>query len=247
MSIPFADIGAGLLLGLLGSLHCIGMCGGIAGALQLTTSGRYSAVANTLLLNAGRILGYAAMAALIAAALAAGLGDIPAMPQVLRTLAGAMLILMGLFVAGLLAASKWNPLTLLEALGGRLWRHIMPLQKKMLQSPALLARLGVGFCWGWLPCGLVYSTLAWAISTHDPLTGAIRMTSFGVGTLPALISTGLFAARIQRQLQKRRTRQLGGIILILFGIWTMAAPWVHPHLHALHAESAPMSHPDHRH
>jgi sulfite exporter TauE/SafE len=243
-----SDIGAGLLLGLLGSLHCVGMCGGIAGALQLTASGKYSPLTNTLLFNSGRILGYATMATLIAAALAAGFRGIPAVPQVLRTVAGAMLVLMGLLVMGLLPAGKLNPLVLLESLGGRLWRHIMPLQKKMLQNPAPLARIGVGFCWGWLPCGLVYSTLVWAIATHDPLTSAVRMTSFGVGTLPALISTGLLAARLQHQLRRQRTRRIGGAVLVLFGIWTMTAPWLHPLLHAgSHEHSVPASDSGHHH
>jgi sulfite exporter TauE/SafE len=241
MTMIMADIGAGLLLGMLGSLHCFGMCGGIAGALQITSAGKYSPLTNTLLFNTGRILGYASMAALIATLLAAGLRSMPAVPQALRIVAGALLILMGLSVAGLLSSGRWNPLSRLEALGGRLWRHILPLQKKLLQSSAPLARIGVGFCWGWLPCGLVYSTLAWAIAAHDPLTSTLRMTSFGIGTLPALIATGLLAARIQRQLQKRRTRQLGGAVLVLFGLWTLAGPWLHPLLHALTAS------PDHMH
>jgi len=227
MMVSLSDIGAGLLLGLLGSLHCFGMCGGIAGALQLTAPGNHSPLVNTLLFNAGRILGYVTMATLIAAILSAGLRGVPAVPQMLRTVAGVLLILMGMFVAGFLPAGKWNPLSHLEALGSLLWRHIMPVQKKLMQNSSLVARIGVGFCWGWLPCGLIYSTLAWAIATHDPMTSAVRMTSFGVGTLPALISTGLFAASIQRQLRKRHARQLGGAMLILFGIWTIAAPLLH--------------------
>lgn len=239
-----SDIGAGLLLGLAGSLHCIGMCGGIAGALQMTAAGKYPPLTNALLFNGGRILGYAVMAALIATVLAAGLRGIPAVPQILRAVAGVMLILMGLFVAGWLAAGKWNPLSRLEALGNHLWQYIMPVQKKLMHNPSPLARIGVGFCWGWLPCGLVYSTLAWAIAAPDPLTSTVRMTSFGIGTLPALIATGLLAARLQRQLQKRRTRQLAGVLLILFGLWTLAGPYLHLLLHQDHAAS-PAGHQHH--
>lgn len=237
------DISAGLLLGFLGSLHCIGMCGGIAGALQMTAPGRYPPLVNALLFNAGRIAGYAVMAALVALALSSGLRGLPAVPQILRTLAGLMLILMGLFVCGVLPASRWNPLTRLEQLGGHAWKHLLPLQRKLIHNPALLARLGVGFCWGWLPCGLVYSTLAWAIATQEPLSAALRMSSFGVGTLPALLATGVFAAKIQRQLQKRHWRQIAGVLLMLFGVWTIAFPHLH-HLmgHGAHTRDAPAHH-----
>lgn len=239
----FSDIGAGLLLGLLGSLHCIGMCGGIAGALQMTSPGKYPPVLNALLFNAGRIIGYAVMAALVALVLSLGLRGLPAVPMVMRLIAGVMLILMGIYVGGWLKASRWNPLTRLEQLGGMLWKHLLPIQRKLIHNPAIPARLLVGFIWGWLPCGLVYSTLAWAIATQDPATAALRMSSFGLGTLPALIATGVFAAQVQRQLQKRQMRQLAGVLLVMFGVWTFITPHIHMLMgHGAQSESAPAHH-----
>jgi len=81
--------------------------------------------------------------------------------------------------------------------------------------------LPMGLLWGWLPCGLVYSTLAWALTQGNAAHSALLMFFFGLGTLPAMIATGLLATRITALRQSRWFRSIMGIALILFGIWTI--------------------------
>jgi len=86
----------------------------------------------------------------------------------------------------------------------------------------------LGALWGWLPCGLVYSTLLWAASQGDATDSALLMLAFGIGTWPVLLATGLAAERLTSLLRKRGVRTFGGIAVILFGVWTLPGP--HQHL-----------------
>lgn len=216
---------AAVLLGLLGSTHCVGMCGGISGALafalgrELTPLGRYGML---LLYNAGRILSYTFMGA-VAGALAGSLlrPEGPALVA-LRAVAGALLVLMGLYLAGW---SRW--LAVVERGGYRIWGRLQASGDRFIAVDSPLKAIGAGAIWGWLPCGLVYSTLAWATTSANPLSGALLMLGFGLGTLPAVIATGAFAAELRRLLQRRQLRILAGLVVVGFGLWTLAA--VLPH------------------
>ncbi len=85
----------------------------------------------------------------------------------------------------------------------------------------------LGGLWGWLPCGLVYSTLLWAASQGDALRSAALMFAFGLGTLPVLLATGLAAERLVGLLRKRGVRVAGGLLVMLFGLWTLPGPHQH--------------------
>jgi sulfite exporter TauE/SafE len=77
----------------------------------------------------------------------------------------------------------------------------------------------VGLVWGWLPCGLVYSVLIWAISAGSALEGGLLMLSFGFGTLPMLFAMGVFAANLARFVRNPWVRYSAGILVICFGIY----------------------------
>ena len=150
------------ILGLLGGGHCLGMCGGLMGALTLAIPPEQRGRRLQLLLgyNLGRVLSYAAAGLLL------GLGgwalaNSPA-ATALRVVAALLLVAMGLYLA-----SWWSGLTRIEALGKGLWRFIQPLTRRFMPVHGLPQALALGALWGWLPCGLVYSTLLWAASQGD--------------------------------------------------------------------------------
>ncbi|WP_079201546.1 MULTISPECIES: sulfite exporter TauE/SafE family protein [Pseudomonas] len=211
-----------LILGLLGGGHCLGMCGGLMGALTLAIPAEQRAQRLQLLLayNVGRIFSYA-IAGLLLGMAGWALASSPA-AMLLRVVAALLLIAMGLYLAG-----WWSGLTRIEALGRGLWRYIQPLTRRFMPVTSLPRALLLGGLWGWLPCGLVYSTLLWAASQGDALDSAALMLAFGIGTLPVLLATGMAAERVTALLRKQGVRMAGGLLVILFGLWTLPGPHQH--------------------
>lgn len=197
--------------GLLGAGHCLGMCGGIVGALSLAAGDRRWL--RLALYNLGRITSYSVLGAV-----AGGLGfafEKIAGPW-LRALAGVLLILMGLYLA-----DWWRALVWLERGGASLWRYIAPLGKSLLPLNSHWQALPLGMLWGFLPCGLVYTALAFAASQGSVPAGAAVMAAFGLGTLPALLVSGALATQMKQWLARRALRQTMGMLLVLFGVWTL--------------------------
>src|SRR5471032_1459290 len=211
-----------LILGLLGGGHCLGMCGGLMGALTLAIPREQRSRRFGLLLayNLGRILSYTAAGLLIGLAGWAVASSPAAM--ILRVIAALLLIAIGLYLAG-----WWSGLTRLESLGRGLWRYIQPVASRLLPVSSLPRALLLGALWGWLPCGLVYSTLLWAASQGNAIDSALLMLAFGLGTWPVLLATGIAAERTTALLRKRGVRMAGGLLVILFGIWTLPGPHQH--------------------
>ncbi|OEC36375.1 hypothetical protein SAMN05216600_101472 [Pseudomonas cuatrocienegasensis] len=211
-----------LILGVLGGGHCLGMCGGLMGALTLAIPAEHRGRRLQLLLayNLGRICSYA-LAGLLLGLAGWALASSPA-ALALRVVAGLLMIVMGLYLAG-----WWSGLTRIEALGRGLWRFIQPLTRRFMPVTSLPRALVLGGLWGWLPCGLVYSTLLWAASQGNALHSAALMFTFGLGTLPVLIATGLAAERLTALLRRRGVRMAGGMLVILFGLWTLPGPHQH--------------------
>jgi len=211
-----------LILGLLGGGHCLGMCGGLMGALTLAIPAEQRAQRLQLLLayNFGRIFSYA-LAGLLLGMAGWALANSPA-AMLLRVVAALLLIAMGLYLAG-----WWSGLTRIEALGRGLWRYIQPLTRRFMPVTSLPRALLLGGLWGWLPCGLVYSTLLWSASQGDALDSAALMLAFGIGTMPVLLATGMAAERVTALLRKQGVRMAGGLLVILFGLWTLPGPHQH--------------------
>lgn len=211
-----------LVLGLLGGGHCLGMCGGLMAALTMAIPAEQRGHRLRLLVtyNLGRVLSYATAGLLIGLA-GWAVANSPA-ATALRIAAAVLLICMGLYLAG-----WWSGLTRIEALGRGLWRHIQPIASRLMPVSSMPKALLLGALWGWLPCGLVYSTLLWSASQGDALDSALLMLAFGIGTWPVLLATGLAAERVTAMLRKRGVRMAGGILVILFGVWTMPGPHQH--------------------
>ncbi|MDE1166317.1 MAG: sulfite exporter TauE/SafE family protein [Pseudomonas sp.] len=215
-------LASALILGLLGGGHCLGMCGGLMGALTLAIPPEQRGRRLQLLMayNLGRICSYAC-AGLIIGLAGWAVATSPA-AMALRVVAALLLIAMGLYLAG-----WWSGLTRIEALGRGLWRHIQPLATRLLPVSSVPRALLLGALWGWLPCGLVYSTLLWAASQGNAAHSALLMLAFGMGTWPVLLATGMAAERTRALLRQRGVRIAGGLLVMLFGLWTLPGPHQH--------------------
>ncbi|MCO5368193.1 sulfite exporter TauE/SafE family protein [Pseudomonas alliivorans] len=211
-----------LVLGLLGGGHCLGMCGGLMGALTLAIPREQRTRRLRLMMayNLGRIISYA-IAGFFSGLVGWAVANSPG-ATTLRVIAALLLIAMGLYLAG-----WWSGLTRIERLGRGIWRHLQPFATRLLPISSMPSALLLGALWGWLPCGLVYSTLLWAASQGNAIDSALLMLAFGLGTWPVLLATGLAAERTTALLRKRSVRAAGGVLVILFGLWTL--PGSHQH------------------
>ncbi len=212
-----------LTLGLLGSMHCIGMCGGIVSALTLGSVAQ-PGESNKIWVyltayNVGRITSYA-IAGFIAGLLGGTMLD--SLDQstaffITRLLTGLFLIALGLYLAG------WTQFLMpLELAGTKLWRIVQPISKQFVPITTVPKAYLAGLIWGWLPCGLVYSALVWALTSSDAIVGAATMLTFGIATLPALFVSGVSAVNFSKLTKKIWLRRLIGAILATIGILQLA-------------------------
>lgn len=206
------------LVGLLGSGHCVGMCGGIVGALSFG-SVRFSL---HLAYNAGRIASYAVAGALAGAFGSAGqmlAGQLPAR-LTLSLFANLMLVLLGLYLMGVTRSLRW-----IERAGYRIWRRVQPLAQRFLPARTLAQAFPLGLLWGWLPCGMVYGALATALSSGSASAGAGLMLAFGLGTLPTLLLVGALAVRLNEWLGQPVVRYSAGLVVLAIGIRGAWVAW----------------------
>lgn len=207
-----------LLIGFLGSGHCLVMCGGIVSALQMMMPKQSPAakLKLQLALSAGRISSYVLFGALTGWLGMQGMILAGAGKPLLQLLSGLMLVLMALYISRL-----WTGLTALEGLGKKLWRYVQPMAARLLPLDSAVKAFGYGLCWGYLPCGLVYSALAWSLASGSASMGAWWMLGFGLGTLPALLLAGQAAARVQQLKNHIGVRFAVAILLGAYGLQTI--------------------------
>lgn len=211
------------LVGLLGGVHCIGMCGGIVGTLTAGLPGAAHAslargLPYQLAYNGGRLAGYTTAGALMGGlgTLMVGALQLRYAQHALYTLAAVFIILLGLYLGG-----WWRGLAAVELLGVGLWRRIEPLGRHLLPIRTYGQAVGLGFIWAWIPCGLVYSVLIWSVSSGSAVDGALLMLAFGAGTLPNLLVMGMLAGGAARLAGKVWVRRAAGILVIGFGVYAL--------------------------
>ncbi len=212
----WSSIVAALLLGLFSSAHCVGMCGGIMGALTMAIPLHAKSRRWWILLcyNLGRITSYG-LIGVLAGAMASELAQWGASIW-LRWMAGLLLIAMGLYLA-----DWWRGLVHLETVGRYLWTYIQPLGKGLMPIDSITKACLLGLVWGWLPCGLVYSALAFAMTKGQGVGSGVIMLAFGVGTLPSVLATGIAAQQLGKLLRKPQVRWPLALSIMLFGLWTI--------------------------
>ena len=233
MLLPFATLLPVFLVGLAGSVHCVGMCGGIVGALSAAAPpprppGRALATViplqrqagggtalRVLAYNGGRIASYMAAGAL-AGGLAGGAVQLTRMASLqllFYWMANLMLVALGLYLM-----DAWRGLMRLEAAGQRAWRRLVPLLKPLLPMDSAGKALALGALWGWVPCGMVYSVLLTALMSGSAASGAAVMLAFGLGTMPLLFGLGMAGARLRRYAQLPAVRRACGLLVLGFGM-----------------------------
>ncbi len=215
---------AAFLAGLLGGVHCVGMCGGIVAAMSFQprpagAGGERRPLAFHLAYNTGRLASYTlagALAGLLGSAAFLSEHLLP-LQQGLYLLAQVVMILLGLYLAGLS-----QTVLVLERLGGRVWRRLQPLLSGLLPIRNLGQALAAGALWGWLPCGLVYSVLVSALAAGDMGRGGALMLAFGLGTLPNLLLMGWAAESLRQWVRHAWVRRAAGLLVAALGIWGVA-------------------------
>lgn len=205
--------------GFLGSAHCFGMCGGISGlfAVNVNVAAMKTQFPKAIAYNVGRVLSYAVLGAAVAVIGKTLVSGIPDIAAPVRFASGALIILVGLQLA-----FGWRILLPLETAGAKIWSKIAPAARGLVPVESLAQALGLGLIWGWLPCGLVYSVLLLAATTAEPASGGLVMIAFGLGTMPAMLATGLSASKLAQFMSGKR---LGaGLLIVALGIATIAMP-----------------------
>ena len=250
-----SDLFIAFSLGLLSAPHCIGMCGSIATALlmsaqrskqalsqaqpiRMVSAGgpaqnsaspvSVGAVNDALLFGSGKLLAYVLLGA-SAGGIGMVIGSFGPLPGVLlRSLSAMLMVAIGLYIAG-----WWRGLAQLEAFGARLWHPALRMFGRidMGSGPN---KLFAGALWGFLPCGIVYSVLGLALASGSVGKAAAMMASFGLGTMPFVLSAGGLMQVAGKALAQPLVKKCAGAAMILLGLVTLymllgVSPALHSH------------------
>jgi len=214
-----------LTLGLLGSFHCVGMCGPIALAIPLKTDSWIMRILGGIIYNLGRAVTYALMGAIFGL-LGQGL-VMSGFQQWVSIIMGAVMIV------SVLAPSLYkNRFNSEKSVFGFVGKVKISLRKLFTQGSHTSLFL-IGLLNGLLPCGLVYFAIAGAIATGASPSGSLFMFVFGLGTIPMLLAVSFIGNLITLELRKKMTRILPyaivfiGVLFILRGL-SLGIPYLSP-------------------
>lgn len=204
---------AAMMMGLFSAPHCVGMCGGLIAAMSLGIEGQSFSqrLVAVLKYNLGRLFSYSMLGIIVGVLGASFAAVVPQAAWILRLIAAVLVILSGLYISG-----WWLGLRHLEQGLFTLWSKV-----KNVLGARRTGLFVAGIGWGCLPCGLVYTALSMAMARHNVLQGGLFMFSFGLGTLPVLVSVGLFSASTGVWLRQTQVKAAAGLALIGYGIWTL--------------------------
>ena len=254
---PIELISTAFLLGLASSGHCIFMCGGISCALSqsLQPQTRMHEFIYLLIFHFGRLSCYCALGIGFGFFLQFLTPETQITSTVLRTMAALLIILMGLYISGLNLSLKK-----LENQLSFIWKKIQPLTSYLMKNRSPAKHYALGFSWGFLPCGMIYSTVLWAstssnasalvTSTQAAFGTGLLMFVFGLGTLPSLLALNIGSQEISKKLSAQKNLQHAkkaiGLLLIGFGIWSLLSIFL-PMPSFLHGVMQHDGHSQHQH
>jgi uncharacterized protein len=219
------DIWTALVVGIVGSLHCAGMCGPLALALPQAGHSAPAYFAGRLAYNLGRVVTYCLLGMVFGF-----LGRTLFLAGIQRwvSIALGLVLLAGVFASRRLAS--WQPLT-------RLVDHLKAQMSTLLHRRSLTALAALGLLNGLLPCGLVYVAGAGATATGGILPGMLYMAAFGAGTVPMMLAIGLSGRLVPVSLRLKLARAIPlsifllAALLILRGL-SLGIPYLSPDLSA---------------
>jgi hypothetical protein len=206
------DVSLVFVAGLLGSAHCVGMCGGFALAAG-TTSDRSASLIRQALYFTGKTLTYTIMGATVGLVGATLGATVAGVQDVVSIVAGVVMLVLGLHLLGVLRRLKGMG-TLMH------WPPFRKAARTVMQRRTATGALGLGLLNGLLPCGLVYGMLAMAAATGTAVGGALTMFVFGVATIPALFALA-WIGHLLRPAWRHRLHQTSGVVVVLLGLITV--------------------------
>ena len=217
------------LSGLLGSIHCIGMCGGIIIALSITLpkASYYKMYLYHSCYNFGRILSYS-LIGFVAGFLGFVVFDLSKNEffLIVKVIGGISLIGIGLYLGGVLSIFNF-----LEKVGWFFWLKISPYTKKFIPINNAWHAFIVGVLWGNVPCGLVYATLIWSLSFGSFIKSTLLMMIFGLGTLPVMFFSIFFMSNLRGILKKCLVRLAVCFIMLGAGTFTIINTIIYSRCH----------------
>ena len=230
MSISAEIIGPSFIMGLAGSLHCIGMCGPLALSLPVSHNNDLSRFSGGLIYNSGRILSYTSMGFIFGS-----LGNLIIATKWQSSLSIGLGIVILLY---LFFPKKYFHFSTATTLG----KPFMLLRQqlgKLFQSRKLSSLLFIGVLNGFLPCGLVYLALTSSIISASPVNGGMFMLFFGLGTFPMMFATVLMGNYLNQSLRQKIHKAVPALLffmalmLILRGM-NLGIPFISPELSTGH-------------
>lgn len=219
------EIFAGLVIGFIGSFHCIGMCGPIALALPVNNIDNFRFFSGRIIYNLSRILSYALLGLFF--------GFI-GQKLVISGLQQILSITLGIFILIIVLTPQRFRSKIFAA--NIIQKFINPLKVSigsLFKRQSYFSFLSIGFLNGFLPCGFVYAGLAGAISTGNPFNGMVFMIFFGLGTFPAMFAVSIFSKFIKLDIRRKLSRLIPvfAIFLAVFFIMrgmNLGIPYVSP-------------------
>jgi len=231
MPISTEIIGPAFIMGLAGSLHCIGMCGPLALSLPVSHNNNLSRISGGLIYNSGRILSYTSMGLIFGS-----LGNLIIAAKWQSSLSiglGIIILLYLLFPKKyFLLRSPYGHFSTVTMLG----KPFMLLRQqlgKLFQSKKLSSLFFIGVLNGFLPCGLVYLALTSSIISASPMNGGMFMLFFGLGTFPMMFATVLMGNYLNQSLRQKIHKTVPAllffmaVLLILRGM-NLGIPFISP-------------------
>ena len=234
MSISAELIGPAFVMGLAGSLHCIGMCGPLALSLPVSHDNNLSRISGGLIYNSGRILSYASMGLLF--------GSLGSLVIATKWQSGLSIALGIIILLYILFPKKYFHFSTTTILG----KPFMLLRQrlgKLFQSKKLSSLLFIGVLNGFLPCGLVYLALTSSIISASPVNGGMFMLFFGLGTFPMMFATVLMGNYLNQSIRQKIHKAVPAllffmaVLLILRGM-NLGIPFISPALSSAHPQGA---------
>ncbi len=200
---------SGILLGLMGSLHCVGMCGPIAFMLPVDRSSQTKKIGQIFIYHFGRLLSYGILG-LLFGFLGRGLYLFGLQQKLSIGIGIAMIVIVLLSYTSLKASAITQPLY-------RLIGNVKKALGSALKKKSADTFLTIGFLNGFLPCGLVYMAVLGAIAMGNPWTGALYMVLFGLGTVP-LMTTAIYFSGVLKGSARQNIRKLIPLFVIFVGV-----------------------------
>jgi sulfite exporter TauE/SafE len=221
-SFPVVSEGAGyamlFVIGLLTSLHCIAMCGGInlsqtISRFEQKPASKIASLRPSLLYNLGRVASYTLVGALVGA-----LGSVIAFDGffkgVVQLIAGVFMVIMALILLGIFPWLRQFNITLPKSLGS-----FLDNQRERSRSPLVIGLLN-----GLMPCGPLQAMQLYALSTGSALIGALSMLTFSLGTVPLMFGLGALGSLLTQRFRQTATT-IGAVLVAVLGFFMFSTGW----------------------